>query len=196
MIGVLLNMTAPSDIMTDDLRERFADAPLRIGTRTTPLAKAQTQRVVSSIEQRVPGLAIETVGIETSADLWTGDLSLLGGKGNFTKEIDRALICGKIDIAVHSMKDVPGDVPLPKGTEFGANLPRGDVHDVLRADELAQQIHLQQSELADWQWSQPDHATILLHRDIAERLNHARATHPSALYHEATSVWFAESSAD
>ncbi|QIZ39362.1 hydroxymethylbilane synthase [Saccharopolyspora sp. ASAGF58] len=121
--------------MTDDLRERFADEPLRIGTRTTPLAKAQTQRVVRSIGDCVPGLAIETVGIETSADLWTGDLSLLGGKGNFTKEIDRSLISGKIDIAVHSMKDVPGDVPLPKGTEFGAYLPRGDVHDVVIARE-------------------------------------------------------------
>ncbi|GAA0506032.1 hydroxymethylbilane synthase [Saccharopolyspora thermophila] len=124
-------MTAPSGVMTDELRQRFADVPLRIGTRTTPLAKAQTQCVVAQIEQRVPGLPIETIGIETSADLWTGDLSLLGGKGNFTKEIDRSLISGRIDIAVHSMKDVPGDVPLPRGTEFGAYLLRGDVHDVV-----------------------------------------------------------------
>ncbi|MCI2416965.1 hydroxymethylbilane synthase [Saccharopolyspora sp. K220] len=124
-------MSTAIGMMIDDIRERFTDAPLRIGTRTTPLAKAQTQRVADVIKHHVPDLAIEPVGIETSADLWTGDLSLLGGKGNFTKEIDRALISGKVDIAVHSMKDVPGDVPLPKGTAFGAYLPRGDVHDVV-----------------------------------------------------------------
>ncbi len=111
--------------------ERFEDTPLRIGTRTTPLATAQTQRVIAAIERLAPGIAIEPVGIETSADLWTGDLSQLGGKGNFTKEIDRALVSGRVDIAVHSMKDVPGDVPLPTGTEFGAYLARGDVHDVV-----------------------------------------------------------------
>jgi hydroxymethylbilane synthase len=113
------------------LANRLAGAPLRIGTRTTALARAQTNRVISRLEALVPGLPIETVGIETSADLWTGDLSLLGGKVNFTKEIDRALVSGAIDIAVHSMKDVPGDVPLPRGTEFGAYLERGDVHDVV-----------------------------------------------------------------
>lgn len=99
--------------------------------RPNALAKAQTQSVVAQLNQVAPGLPVEIVKIQTAADLWTGDLSLLGGKGNFTKEIDRALISGRIDLAVHSMKDVPGDVPLPKGTEFGAYLPRGDVHDVV-----------------------------------------------------------------
>ncbi|MGH3621304.1 MAG: hypothetical protein ACRDQ5_05865, partial [Sciscionella sp.] len=99
-------MTTASATMTDDLRDRLVDTRLRIGTRTTPLAKAQTRRVVAQMEQVVPDLPVEIVDIETSADLWTGDLSQLGGKGNFTKEIDRALISGKIDIAVHSMKDV------------------------------------------------------------------------------------------
>ncbi|MBC6456599.1 hydroxymethylbilane synthase [Actinomadura sp. HBU206391] len=117
--------------MTSELSDRLAGTRLRIGTRTSPLAKAQTQRVVAQLDQVVPGLPVEIVEIETSADLWTGDLSLLGGKGNFTKEIDRALVSGGIDLAVHSMKDVPGDVPLPKGTEFGAYLRRGDVHDVV-----------------------------------------------------------------
>ncbi|MBP2325364.1 hydroxymethylbilane synthase [Kibdelosporangium banguiense] len=124
-------MTNATDTLAAELSDRFADAKLRIGTRTTPLAKAQTQRVIAQIEQVVPGLPVEVVAIQTSADLWPGDLSQLGGKGNFTKEIDKSLISGKIDIAVHSMKDVPGDVPLPKGTEFGAYLHRGDVHDVV-----------------------------------------------------------------
>lgn len=125
------SMTAASSILADDLRKRFDNAPLRIGTRTTPLAQAQTRRVMNVIESVAPGLRMEIMNIETSADLWSGDLSLLGGKGNFTKEIDRALITGGVDIAVHSMKDVPGDVPLPKGTAFGAYLERGDVHDVV-----------------------------------------------------------------
>jgi Porphobilinogen deaminase, dipyromethane cofactor binding domain/NUDIX domain len=124
-------MTTASDALSDELSDRLADTRLRIGTRTTPLALAQTRRVIAQIDHVVPGLPVEVVEIQTSADLWTGDLSLLGGKGNFTKEIDRSLISGKIDIAVHSMKDVPGDVPLPKGTEFGAYLERGDVHDVV-----------------------------------------------------------------
>jgi hydroxymethylbilane synthase len=124
-------MTMTSDTLADAVRDRLADTGLRIGTRTTPLAKAQTQRVITEIERVVPGVSVDVVGIETSADLWPGDLTQLGGKGNFTKEIDRALTSGRIDIAVHSMKDVPGDVPLPKGTEFGAYLERGDVHDVV-----------------------------------------------------------------
>jgi hydroxymethylbilane synthase len=125
------SMTTASDTMAGELADRLTGTRLRIGTRTTPLAKAQARRVVTQMEQIVPGLPVEVVKIETSADLWPGDLSQLGGKGNFTKEIDRALISGKIDIAVHSMKDVPGDVPLPKGTEFGAYLERGDVNDVV-----------------------------------------------------------------
>lgn len=124
-------MTTASDVLSADLADRLVDTRLRIGTRTTPLAMAQTRRAVAALEQVVSSLPVEIVEIETSADLWAGDLSLLGGKGNFTKEIDQALISGRIDIAVHSMKDVPGDTPLPKGTEFGAYLERGDVHDVI-----------------------------------------------------------------
>ena len=49
----------------------------------------------------------------------------------FVKEIDRALLTGEIDIAVHCVKDVPGDVPLPPGLVFGAYLPREDIRDCL-----------------------------------------------------------------
>ncbi|MGH3584924.1 MAG: hydroxymethylbilane synthase, partial [Pseudonocardia sp.] len=124
-------MTAAPTGLADEIGERLATTKLRIGTRTTPLARAQTDRVVTQLSGLVPDLPVEIVEIQTTADQWAGDLSQLGGKGNFTKEIDRALIAGGIDIAVHSMKDVPGDVPLPKGTEFGAYLERGDVHDVV-----------------------------------------------------------------
>jgi len=126
------------NLIASSLTERLNGAPLRIGTRTTPLALAQTERVINALKAIVPGLEVETVGIKTSADLWTGELAKLGGKGNFTKEIDQQLLAGRIDLAVHSMKDVPGDVPLPTGTEFGAFLERGDVHDVVIAREGVQ----------------------------------------------------------
>ncbi|GAA3724442.1 hydroxymethylbilane synthase [Plantactinospora mayteni] len=123
--------TASAGAFYAELSDRLGGGSVRIGTRTTPLALAQTDRVIDALRMVVPGLSTTIVKIQTSADLWSGDLSQFGGKGNFTKEIDRALIAGRVDIAVHSMKDVPGDVPLPPGTEFGAYLERGDVHDVV-----------------------------------------------------------------
>ncbi|MCP2331107.1 MULTISPECIES: hydroxymethylbilane synthase [Actinoalloteichus] len=122
---------APIEELKDEVAARFADVPLRIGTRTSPLARAQTDQVIAAVRSVLPDLPVETVGIETSADRWHGNLAELGGKGAFTKEIDGALVAGEVDLAVHSMKDVPGDVPLPAGTELGAFLPRGDTHDVL-----------------------------------------------------------------
>jgi len=64
-------MTAASSILADDLRKRFDNTPLRIGTRTTPLAQAQTRRVMNVIESVAPGLRMEIMNIETSADLRT-----------------------------------------------------------------------------------------------------------------------------
>ena len=125
------NDNAPDDPLAHEMRLRCADAPLRIGSRTSPMAMAQAEHVKALIEKRVPGLDVRIAGMDTSADLWQGDLSELGGKGNFTKEIDRALVSGRIDLAVHCLKDVPGDVPLPAGTRFAAHLERTDVHDVV-----------------------------------------------------------------
>lgn len=119
-----------TDALAQVLGERFARKQLRVGTRTSPMAISQAEMVQAMITQRVPGLTVELVGIETSADLWPGDLHELGGKGNFTKEIDRKLIGGEVDIAVHCLKDVPGDVPIPDGTLMAAYLPREDVHDI------------------------------------------------------------------
>ncbi|MEV0230096.1 hydroxymethylbilane synthase [Nonomuraea sp. NPDC050786] len=120
-----------SDALPDLLNEAFADRPLRIGTRSSPMALYQANDVRDRIRKRVPDLDVELVPMTTKADLWPGELAELGGKGLFTKEIDRALMSGQVDIAVHCMKDVPGDVPLPEGTAFGAYLERDDVHDVV-----------------------------------------------------------------
>ncbi|MER6825031.1 hydroxymethylbilane synthase [Streptosporangium sp. NPDC000563] len=117
--------------MTDVLLNRFADTPLRIGTRTSTLAKIQADHVADMITKLAPGIPIEIVPTQVSADLWPGDLAEIGGKGAFSKEIDSALTSGRIDIAVHCVKDVPGDVPLAEGTAFCAYLERDDVHDVV-----------------------------------------------------------------
>jgi len=105
----------------------ISDRPIRLGSRKSPMAMAQAHQV----RDLLAGRQVEIVGIQTSGDAWMGDLSDIGGKGTFLKEIDRALVSGKIDIAVNCLKDVPGDVPLPEGTMIAAYLAREDVHDVV-----------------------------------------------------------------
>lgn len=95
------------------------------------MAMAQAAHVSKLLAQVLPDLDVEIVGIETSGDKWHGDLAELGGKDAFLKEIDRHLVMGAIDAAVHCLKDVPGDVPLPEGTVFAAYLPQEDAHDVV-----------------------------------------------------------------
>jgi hydroxymethylbilane synthase len=95
------------------------------------MAMAQARQVQRLLTGLVDGLTVEVIGIETDGDTWQGDLAELGGKGAFMKGIDKALVAGDVDIAVHCMKDVPGDVPLPAGLVFAAYLEREDVHDVV-----------------------------------------------------------------
>ncbi|WP_372408908.1 hydroxymethylbilane synthase [Streptomyces luteireticuli] len=109
----------------------FPDRPLRIGTRSSPMALAQVEQVSALLRRREPDLNIEVVPITTEADKWQGDLAQLGGKGLYVKEIDQMLQRGSVDMAVHCVKDVPGDRPLPPGLIFAAYLPRDDVRDVL-----------------------------------------------------------------
>jgi hydroxymethylbilane synthase len=112
-------------------QDALPERALRLGGRTSHLAHAYAQRVIDALTAAVPGLEVEYVPIDTSADRHKGDLSELGGKGLFMKEIDKALMVGEIDVAVHCMKDVPGDVPLPKGLVFAAHTQRDDVHDAV-----------------------------------------------------------------
>ncbi|HTY54804.1 MAG TPA: hydroxymethylbilane synthase [Candidatus Binataceae bacterium] len=81
---------------------------LRIGSRPSQLAIAQASAVQRELEARIPGLKSEIVPIRTSGDRLTApSLADLGGKGLFIKELEEALRAGRIDIAVHSMKDLP-----------------------------------------------------------------------------------------
>ena len=108
--------------------------PLKIGTRGSPLALAQAHetrdRLAAAFD--LPQEAFEIVVIKTTGDnraLIDADKPLkeLGGKGLFTKEIEEAMLAGSIDIAVHSMKDMP--VAQPAGLLLDCYLPREDVRD-------------------------------------------------------------------
>jgi len=101
-------------------------AAIRIGTRGSPLALAQADMVRALVEEG--GGEGEIVPIRTTGDRITDrPLAEAGGKGLFTKEIDEALLDGRIDIAVHSAKDIP--TFLPDGIVIAACLPRADVRD-------------------------------------------------------------------
>ncbi|SFF44806.1 hydroxymethylbilane synthase [Actinoplanes philippinensis] len=106
------------------------------------MALAQVERVRRMLADRRPEITVEVVPLTTSGDRWQGSLSELGGKGAFTKEVDQALLDGRADLAVHCVKDVPGDRPAPAGTVFAAYLARDDVRDCLvdpagrRVDDL------------------------------------------------------------
>ncbi len=103
---------------------------LRIGTRGSPLALVQAREVRARLmaAHGLPETAFEIHIIKTSGDsIQDRPLADVGGKGLFTKEIEEALLAGSIDLAVHSMKDVP--TLLPHGLIIAAVLPREDVRD-------------------------------------------------------------------
>lgn len=105
---------------------------LRIGTRGSPLALAQAHETRDRLAAAWPELAepgaVEIVVIKTTGDrILDRTLSEAGGKGLFTKELEEALLAGTVDLAVHSMKDVP--TWFPDGLGLAALLPREDVRD-------------------------------------------------------------------
>lgn len=103
---------------------------IKIGTRGSKLALTQANLVADSLKKIDPGITAEICVIKTSGDIMQ-DVSLLkiGGKGVFVKEIEDALLCGTVDLAVHSMKDVPTEIP--EGLTFAAIMQREDVRDIL-----------------------------------------------------------------
>ncbi len=116
---------------------------LRLGTRGSPLALAQARKVAAAIEtaQRWPDGWVQIVEITTTGDqVRDRPLAEIGGKGLWTKELDRALLEGDVDFCVHSMKDV--ESIRPREIHIAAVRPRGDVRDRLvggaSIDELKQ----------------------------------------------------------
>ena len=101
-----------------------------VGSRGSKLALIQTNWVISELKRLNPGLEFQIEKISTKGDKITNaPLSRLGGVGLFTKELEAALIKEKIDIAVHSAKDVPTEIH--EGLTIGATPKREDPHDVL-----------------------------------------------------------------
>lgn len=101
---------------------------IRIGTRGSRLAVIQTGKVRSALESRFPELQFEVQIIKTRGDkILDSPLSKIGGKGLFIREIEEALIRGRIDLAVHSLKDLP--TSLPEELAVGGVLRREDPRD-------------------------------------------------------------------
>ncbi len=105
---------------------------VRIGTRGSQLARWQSEWVANALRRQHPGLAVELVEIKTQGDRdRNSPLAAIGGVGLFTKEIQRALIEGMVEIAVHSLKDLPTEGP--PGLSLGAVPPREALADALIA---------------------------------------------------------------
>ena len=113
---------------------------LRLGTRGSPLALAQARKVAAAIEtaQRWPDGWVQIIEIKTTGDkVQDRPLAEIGGKGLWTKELDRALLEGEVDFCVHSMKDV--ESIRPKELHIAAVRPRGDVRDrIVGASSIAE----------------------------------------------------------
>lgn len=112
------------------------DNRLRIATRKSPLAVWQAEHVAGLLNARHPELQIELVRLTTSGDkLLDSPLSQVGGKGLFVKELEHGLLNDTADIAVHSMKDVP--VELPAGLHLPVILQREDARDAFVSNRYA-----------------------------------------------------------
>jgi hydroxymethylbilane synthase len=112
--------------------------PLKIGTRGSPLALAQAHETRDRLARAfdLPSEAFEICVIQTTGDrVQDRPLKEIGGKGLFTREIEHAMLTGAIDIAVHSMKDMP--VLQPEGLILNCYLPREDVRDAFVSNKFA-----------------------------------------------------------
>lgn len=152
---------------------------LRVGTRGSPLALAQTEEALARLRPHHPDIAFETVEIRTHGDEgYPDDLGTpLDGKRAFTKRIEEALHDGAVDFAVHSLKDVPTD--LDPALELAAIPPRADPRDVLLANDGLTMQHMPAGAkvgtsslrrraqlLAEW----PKLEIIELHGNVGTRL--------------------------
>jgi hydroxymethylbilane synthase len=103
---------------------------LLLATRKSPLALAQTELVAACLEARLPGVRCEQLRLVTTGDRQTQwSLEKQGGKGLFTAELEQALLRGEAHLAVHSSKDLPGE--MAPGLALAGFLPREDPRDVL-----------------------------------------------------------------
>ena len=125
----------------------MAPMTLKIATRQSPLALWQAEHVRDTLRAAHPGLDVQLLKLTTEGDRRLGaPLAEAGGKGLFIKELEQALLDGRAQLAVHSMKDMPAD--LPPGFALAAILARADVRDALvttaaeSVDALPQGAHV------------------------------------------------------
>lgn len=158
-------------------------ATIRIGTRSSPLALWQAQWVKDRLERHRPALRVELVPVKTSGDRFQNiSLSRIGGKALFVKEIEEALQAGRVDLAVHSVKDVPA--VLPAGLTLSVIPQREDPRDVLitpngeTLDELTAGARVGTSSLrrqALLLHLRPDLDIVMLRGNVETRLRKQRA---------------------
>jgi hydroxymethylbilane synthase len=109
---------------------------LVIGTRGSALARRQVELALEALRKVRPELEAEIKAVQTEGDRRSDTpLEVIGGQGVFVKDIERRLQTGEIDLAVHSIKDMPAD--LPSELLIGAFLPRGDARDALVSRDSA-----------------------------------------------------------
>lgn len=114
----------------------MSDNIIRIATRKSPLALWQAEHVAAELKRHHPGLLVEIVGMSTKGDrILDTPLARIGGKGLFIKELEEGLLDGRADIAVHSMKDMPPE--LPPGLHVPVIMEREDPCDAFVSNQYA-----------------------------------------------------------
>jgi hydroxymethylbilane synthase len=114
----------------------MSDKTIRIATRKSPLAMWQAEHVKAQLQQAHPGLEVELLGMSTQGDkILDTPLAKIGGKGLFVKELEQGMLEGRADIAVHSMKD--GPVELPEGLHLPVIMEREDPRDAFVSNTYA-----------------------------------------------------------
>ena len=156
----------------------MSDQTIRIATRKSPLAMWQAEHVKACLEKVHPGLKVELLGMSTQGDkILDTPLAKIGGKGLFVKELEQAMYEGRADIAVHSMKDVP--VELPEGLHLPVIMEREDPRDAFVSnnygsfDELPEGARVGTSSLrrqCQLAQSRPDLQILPLRGNVNTRL--------------------------
>lgn len=151
---------------------------IRIATRKSALALWQAEHVAAALRRHHPGLAVELVKMVTQGDkILDVPLAKVGGKGLFVKELEQGLLDGRADIAVHSLKDLPAE--MPPGLHAPVTLTREDPHDAFvsgrfaRFDDLPQGARVGTSSLrrqTQLRASRPDLDVIDLRGNVDTRL--------------------------
>lgn len=155
----------------------MAPQRLRIGTRASQLALWQANWIKSELERVYPGIVVELVKIKTMGDkILDVPLAQVGGKGLFVKEIEEAMLRGEIDLAVHSMKDVPTE--FPEGLGLVVTTKREDPRDAVISNgvkfmELRQGARIGTSALrrqAQLLKARPDMEMVIIRGNVETRI--------------------------